>query len=172
MCPKKWDSLTLKLVWFCRGKGLSLTQCTLGIAPTAVFPLLLFVTMCVCVRENVCACVRIPQGVAATLQGTNSVRNCEFVTEEHQRDERAVHGALAHVHIEQHGSLDYRKKKKKSFKQTTFFRLSLVLLANGGELCYCLRQIREDARGCFCSAGFCSTALLAMWRRRGRHTLR
>lgn len=62
-----------------------------------------------CIRENVCACVRIPQGVAATLQGTNSEWNWQFVAEKHQRDECTVHEALTHVHIEQQGSLDYRK---------------------------------------------------------------
>lgn len=85
-----------------------------------------------CVRENVCARVRIPQGVAATLQGTNSVWNWQFVAEKHQRDECTVHEALTHMHIEEQGSLDYRKKL--SFRQTIFFVLLSVLMADKGGL--------------------------------------
>lgn len=40
------------------------------------------------------------------MERTNSVRDSEAVTEEHERDESAVHGALTHVHINQQRSLN------------------------------------------------------------------
>lgn len=55
-----------------------------------------------------CAYITIPEGIAATLQGTNSVWNSEVVTEKHQRDDSTVHEALTHMHIKQQRPLNYR----------------------------------------------------------------
>lgn len=53
-------------------------------------------------------CVYIPYRGAVNLERTNSVWYSQAVTEEHERDESAVDGALTHVHVYQQGSLSYK----------------------------------------------------------------
>lgn len=71
------------------------------------FSIIVACKRCSCI---ICLCVSIPYEGAGDVEGTHGVWYSQVVTEEHQRDEGTVRGALTHIHIHQRRSLHYVRK--------------------------------------------------------------